>query len=432
MLSIGAFVGTYLVHGVILFLLAWAGSLVIRSQRVREQLWRVALFGPLLTASAQVGGGLAPLAGTWDVGPGAARAEAPVATPAPDGPGAIPARLAPAALAPAPLPEARRGTWEVVGLLATVLGLIAITWRAAMEAVRMRALGKRTPLDDPELERDLAELSAAAGLLRPVRLETAERGISPYATGILRPRIVIPGGALRRFARAERRAMLAHELGHIARLDCAWTAAARSVATLFFFQPLNWVLLRRLDEAAEFACDRFAVQLTRDEVAMARCLTSVAEMIVGRGPTPACPMAHRRSKLSERVERILEVPAGGQAPRRRGGALAGAILVAATAVAAPGLAMSEPAGPRPVAFAAGSALPAGDLIISLYAEIERSAAMVEAEARALAELHGGQDPEIEERLASFRRRASNLRGLARAVIERRLSDLALAPPYAAR
>ncbi|MFT6107818.1 MAG: hypothetical protein ACJA2W_000727 [Planctomycetota bacterium] len=134
-------------------------------------------------------------------------------------------------------------------------------------------------------------------------------------------------------------AMLAHEIGHVARFDPLWTAAARSVAALFFFQPLNWLMVKRLDESAEYCCDEFAVDVTGNEVALARCLATVAEWIVGGSTSvrAACPMAHRNSPLASRVNRILAtdgLPAGPLGPLRWMGGAA----VLATALAAPGFA----------------------------------------------------------------------------------------------
>jgi hypothetical protein len=136
------------------------------------------------------------------------------------------------------------------------------------------------------------------------------------------------------------RAMVAHEMGHIARLDPLWTAAIRSVSALFFFQPLNWVIARRLDECAEFCCDEFAVGVTGDEIALARCLASVADWIVGpQIARPACAMAHKRSPLGQRVERILATD-GEVQTRHIGARLVGPMAIVATALAVPGFAIT--------------------------------------------------------------------------------------------
>ncbi|MEM6572534.1 MAG: hypothetical protein AAF957_29235, partial [Planctomycetota bacterium] len=65
--QVGAWLATYLAHGVAMFVAAWLGARLVRSARVREQLWRAALFGPLVTASLQLGAGIAPLGGRWDI-----------------------------------------------------------------------------------------------------------------------------------------------------------------------------------------------------------------------------------------------------------------------------------------------------------------------------------------------------------------------------
>ena len=77
----------------------------------------------------------------------------------------------------------------------------------------------------------------------------------PILTGALRPVVIVPqaqegdllNGALDR--------VLMHELAHQARRDCLWNLLARAVCTAGFFQPLLWVLARRLEEAGEDAAD---------------------------------------------------------------------------------------------------------------------------------------------------------------------------------
>lgn len=346
---VGAWIATYLVHGGLLFAVAWLVSLAVRSAGVREQLWRAALVGPLVTASVQVGAGVSPLGGTFRLPGAEAAVDAAEPEPARTIVAVVPASHASAAPAPGPPapPEPESEPVRDAGLhraatLLLALGIASLTLRALLEALRMRQLRDTAPLEDAAFTRDLEDLRRRAGIRRRVRLERSARGVSPYATGLLRPRIVVPDSIVGDLDHRARRAMLAHELGHIARLDPAWSAAARTIASLFCFQPLNWIVANRIDESAEFACDEFAVRLTRDEVGLARCLTTIAEQILGAGASralPACPMAHKDSKLGERVKRILG--ASHEAPRRRVATRLGALaLVASTAAAAPTIAGS--------------------------------------------------------------------------------------------
>lgn len=404
--QVSAWLATYLVHGVCLFVLAALAARVIKSARGVEQLWRAALFGPLVTASLQLGAGFSPAFGHWEL-PGSETQTSTVraVTPLEVQEALILARLekltgdlsrltvveeaaAPTAPAEVPAigfaPKQWRGT---IGLLVLAAGIAMLMLRALLEAIRMHALGRRSRLMSGPVVRAVSNLKERAGIRRTIRVEVTELGNSPYATGVLLPSIVLPERALTELDGPSLHAMLAHEMGHIARLDPLWTAAARSVAALFFFQPLNWLMLRRLDESAEYCCDEFAVDVTGNEVALARCLTTVAEWIVGvpRAASPACPMAHQHSPLSSRVHRILATDG---LPTRPLGALrwAGGAIVLATAMAAPGFAARQT---QPTAIEAAPLVPvAPSAQASPFAALGHSIDQMQEEIRTLIALAG--------------------------------------------
>ena len=323
--QVSAWLGTYLVHGLCLFATAALATRLIKSARGAEQLWRAALFGPIVTASLQLGAGLSPAFGHWEL-PGSnsvtVQVTAPVAVDA--APGTLEAKElavlaklgrltdhlavltesshAPAdsaASAPTSIERITPTRWgSTAGLIAVAAGIAMLMLRALLEALRMHRLGKRSRLMSGPAVDLVRSLGDRAGVRRRVRVEIAEQGSSPYATGVLMPRVVLPRRALTELDADSLRAMLAHEIGHVVRFDPLWTAAARSVAALFFFQPLNWLLVARLDESAEYCCDEFAVNVTGNEVALARCLTTVADWILGApSARPACPMAHKLSLI---------------------------------------------------------------------------------------------------------------------------------------
>ena len=373
--QVSAWLATYLVHGVCLFVVAALLARVIKSARGTEQLWRAALFGPLVTASLQLGAGFSPALGHWEL-PGAESQDVAVesATFVPDASSATAIEVQEALMlarlevlsselaeltvrqgqpathsaAPPEVEEAPQAAFSpkqwgsILGLWAVAAGIAMLMLRALLEAIRMHNLGRRTHLMSGPVVDAVRALKERAGIRRSIRVEVTEQGSSPYATGVLFPRVVLPKRALAELDGPSLQAMLAHELGHVARFDPLWTAAARSIAALFFFQPLNWFMVRRLDESAEYCCDEFAVDVTGNEVALARCLTTVAEWIIGKpnAARPACPMAHQGSPLGSRVNRILATDGLPAAPLGIARWVGGAIVLA-TAMAAPGFAARE-------------------------------------------------------------------------------------------
>jgi beta-lactamase regulating signal transducer with metallopeptidase domain len=69
----------------------------------------------------------------------------------------------------------------------------------------------------------------------------------------------------------EQDSMLAHEVAHLVRRDPQWLVLARAVEMVFFFQPLNRLARRRIQEVAEYLCDDWAVARTRRPVMLAKC-----------------------------------------------------------------------------------------------------------------------------------------------------------------
>ena len=87
-----------------------------------------------------------------------------------------------------------------------------------------------------------------------VRIQIAATDCVPMTFGILRPTILFPSSCVD-WTNEYRRMVVLHELGHIKRQDIACQSIFRLVCSLFWFQPLLWLLLRKLETEREFACD---------------------------------------------------------------------------------------------------------------------------------------------------------------------------------
>jgi hypothetical protein len=100
--------------------------------------------------------------------------------------------------------------------------------------------------------------------------------------------------------------MLAHELAHLERRDPHWLMAFGWLEALFLLQPLNRVVRKQFQHAAEQLCDEFALAQTQQPIALAQCLAQVASWLRSESdvfPYPA--MAENASPLLRRVERVL-------------------------------------------------------------------------------------------------------------------------------
>ena len=353
---------TYLVHSTALLGLAWCVTRTarLRDGRLRARAWQAALIGGVLTASIQLGAGLEPVGGRF-VLPDLAGATTEVqSAPAPDAEhlhalGAVDTAAlhrmlleraaAPRIEAPAPPPVDR---WRPAIAMAWLSGALFGLLRFVTRTGRFRSrVADRLPVWDERALASLETLRLRAGIRRRVALSRSRTIRVPLTWGLRRPEICVPDRALVDLSSPEFEAVLAHELGHVARGDAFWLGLGAWLGAILFFQPLNRVGRRGLALEAEHLADAFAVDLTRRPLTLARCLAKVAGWIERAGAEPttavaAASMASSRGVLLERVERLLERR---QAPRPRRIAT---LLVAATPLAllplAPAIAADAPSG----------------------------------------------------------------------------------------
>lgn len=191
--------------------------------------------------------------------------------------------------------------WTALGALG-LLGLFA-SWTG----LRRRMLGRERLHEGPLFER-FERLCARAKLGRRVRLSVSARIATPFSTGLLRPEVCLPTAALSALTPAQQEALLAHELAHLVRRDPAWFGLGYLIERVFFFQPLNRLARREIGELAETACDDWAVRWTGARLALASCLAEVAGWVLAEKPRLVTPpgLAGRRSRLGQRVERLLD------------------------------------------------------------------------------------------------------------------------------
>jgi hypothetical protein len=188
----------------------------------------------------------------------------------------------------------------------------------------------------------LRRVRAEMGVRRPVELVAGGDRAMPMTWGWRRPVVLLPAGA-EAWPEARRRAVLLHELAHVARRDYPAQLAAEVVRALYWFNPLVWMAARKLRIESEHACDdrvlaagARASDYAGDLLDIARSLRAV------RATAPAGLTMARPSQLAGRLLAVLDAGRDRRGVSRR---LALPAWLVATCVVLP-LAALAPAAER--------------------------------------------------------------------------------------
>lgn len=164
------------------------------------------------------------------------------------------------------------------------------------------------------------------------RLLALDGIVSPFAAGSRT--VVLPSRTFRELTDGQLQAVLAHEVGHLARRDPHWLWTARLMERALFFQPLNRLCRRRLEEIGELASDDLARRSVGSGRPLAESIAAVSAWSAGRSPAPA--LSRRPGLVSRRVARLLG-PAPDSEPPMFSLRLGLVVLLVMAALATPSL-----------------------------------------------------------------------------------------------
>lgn len=359
---------TYAIHSTILI-----GSLLLLTSTAAGRrlvaghgsvLWRFALVGALVTSSLQAVRSAAPVSGTLRLD-----GDTPART-------MVRVEVSREALSPtfgtarAGLPERRSinssidvsPTWPLILFGAwLVLASTMTAWFFVSRNRFLRAIGPRRDASYTLAGNALRYLQRESHFPGPVRLTISDRLTSPVALGS--DEICLPARALAELDPIRMESILAHELAHLVRRDPSWLTAARVVEAIFFFQPLNVLARRRMQESAEFASDAWASTRVARPLDLAHCLARVAEWTIAAPRLPVPAMAERRGPvLVRRVERLTTGRVVNEAAPGRALRLAAVVSMVALILLAPRAAIGADISERGGFFNARTFGPEGVLL----------------------------------------------------------------------
>jgi beta-lactamase regulating signal transducer with metallopeptidase domain len=242
--------------------------------------------------------------------------------------------------------------WDAIALAVYGLGGVLLLCRIVAQRHRAHEIRRASSVAiDPQWIALLDECAVTLGVRRRVTLLRSREELMPMAMGIRTPVIVIPFGA-DTWDDDRRRAVLLHELSHIARHDCFTQLLASLACALYWPHPGVWYVARRLRLEREVACDDRVLAAGACAADYARHLLELAYGWSGRR-VPALVVSMAGSKTLEgRLLAVLDPVRRRSTPTRRAwlaGAVLSALLVIPVAAATmiEGPATAGPSG-RPV------------------------------------------------------------------------------------
>jgi hypothetical protein len=151
----------------------------------------------------------------------------------------------------------------------------------------------------------LDELSATYKIRRRVELLHSRHPALLVTWGLRSPKILLPEAAAA-WPEERIRVVLAHELAHVRRHDWIWQIAAELLVAVHWFNPIVWIVSRRLRAESERACDDEVLTGGVEATAYATHLLDVARGFSGhRTPWSPAPAIASPSHLERRVRAML-------------------------------------------------------------------------------------------------------------------------------
>jgi TonB family protein len=223
-----------------------------------------------------------------------------------------------------------------IGALVWTAGCAIVLAALFAGIARLRQIaGRGVPLADERWSCAARAIAGAYGLRGEVALLEADTPFGVATWGLRPARLMLPPGASA-WSDARIRAVLSHELAHVARADWAIQIGSHVVVAALWFNPLAWLACRQLRRESELACDAAALEQGIEAADYAGHLVALAR--AGRRPSwpswmPALPMA-RASAFERRITVMLNPRLDRRPLTRRLSAALAATLLAVTSVVA--------------------------------------------------------------------------------------------------
>jgi len=220
------------------------------------------------------------------------------------------------------------------------LGVAGGLVKAVLSIVRLYRWMQTVSLAESPVLLAAAKWAAdSAGLPRPIPVHRSGLAPAPASFGLFHPRIVVPNGIESSLSADQLRAVLKHEMAHLARRDLWIGLLQQAAQIIYWWNPLVRLANRQLADLREQICDEIAIRGLDNPGDYAATLLDIAERCSRSAPIPGTIGfgASPATQLERRIRRIIASPRARCVRLNRwtaAGVSAAAVLMTATILAA--------------------------------------------------------------------------------------------------
>ncbi len=204
----------------------------------------------------------------------------------------------------------------IINFLNSNYDIVTLFWLAGILLMAIRFTGGLVYSGRQQRRDNRKSISRLAGLTNELknklgikrRIEIVESLISkvPMTTGILKPVIFMPIGALTGIPYNQVEAIIAHELAHIKRNDYLVNIFQSIIEIILFYHPAVWWISSMIRNEREMACDDVALELSDEKLTYIKALVSISELETDMAST-AVAFSGNKKNLLNRIKRITKM-----------------------------------------------------------------------------------------------------------------------------
>ena len=164
-----------------------------------------------------------------------------------------------------PLNESRQSfdmlNHDMFIFLLWIIGILVFLFLIMYKRYFYHSLQKKAiPVLNQDVLNFLNELKKRYKISRRIKILVSRTNAPPFTFGVFNPVIIIPQKIKHDVLSNEIKAVLAHEMVHIKRFDAIRIFFLGFVQAVYFFNPVVWIIARKLNLLREIQCDHFILK----------------------------------------------------------------------------------------------------------------------------------------------------------------------------